>query len=167
MADYDSPEHWPPVDQLGIGFTVWPVPGRAVPEIADVRRVCLEWHGPGHPIYLNRGRHHGEDVSGPCATDAEAQAAVEAYIWGYFPPLIYPRPEAAATGPGTQSLSELAEAIRRRGDVLAKLIGQPFPNRPGHRIGACGHAVVEADWEAGQRTCHANYCIPKEAMTHG
>ena len=90
MADYDSPEHWPPAPQLTIGPVIWPVPGRAIPETADTRRVCLEWHGPGGMVRLNRGRHNGADVSAPCATEEAAQLAVEAYIATYFPDLETP-----------------------------------------------------------------------------
>jgi hypothetical protein len=92
VADYDSPEHWPPVSQLALGWTIWPVPGRAVPEIADTRRRCLEWHGPGHPVRFNRGREgRPEDVSDPCDTQEQAQRAVEAVIAVYFVPLIHPQ----------------------------------------------------------------------------
>jgi hypothetical protein len=92
MADYDSPEHWPPVSQLTLGCTIWPVPGRAVPEIADTRRCCLEWEGPGHPVRFNRGRHgRAEEKSGPCDTQEQPQRAVEAVIAVYFAPLIHPQ----------------------------------------------------------------------------
>jgi hypothetical protein len=64
---------------------------------------------------------------------------------------------------GREALAGLADAIRRRGAVLARLVGRPFPARPGYLIGACGHAVAEAAWLAGRRYCPALSCAPVPA----
>jgi len=38
-------------------------------------------------------------------------------------------------------------------DVPASVLGTPFPGRPGHVTGTCGHPVPEDEWDAGHREC--------------
>lgn len=80
---YDSPENWPPVAQMTLDATIWPVPGRAAGEITV--RHHLRWRGPGDDVRLIRGVAQPAAVSGPCDTEEAAQRAVDAYIATYFP----------------------------------------------------------------------------------